>query len=157
MKSKSSVLSTDFWFGIVSLVVLIAFWTQTGKLSAQVKVMPRVVLAIGIVSDLLVIAKALKNPVAKEECAYNKTRCILTGFVVFAIVALLLAFSSAIGMYLSLFLSIVAISVAICVKENGWNWKKIGFFILYDLIVTAILFLFFRVFLSINTPTGILI
>lgn len=157
MKSKSSVLSADFWFGIVSLVVLIAFWTQTGKLSAQVKIMPRVVLAIGIVSDLLVIAKALKNPVAKEECAYNKMRYILTGFVVFAIVALLLAFSSAIGMYLSLFLSLVVISGTICVKENGWNWKKIGFFILYDFIVTAILFLFFRVFLSINTPTGILI
>ncbi len=157
MKSKSSVLSADFWFGIVSLVVLIAFWTQTGKLSAQVKIMPRVVLAIGIVSDLLVIAKALKNPVTKEECAYNKMRYILTGFVVFAIVALLLAFSSAIGMYLSLFLSLVVISGTICVKENGWNWKKIGFFIMYDFIVTAILFLFFRVFLSINTPTGILI
>ena len=157
MKSRSALYSIDFWFGTGSIIVFAVFLSQLGKLSGQVKVMPMIVMAIGMISAVIVTARSVMHPAERKEAQYDKARYIISGFVVFAIVALLLWFSDAIGMYLSLFLSLVVISTAISIKENGLNWKKIGFFVLYDLIVTIVLFIFFYVCLAIDTPMGLLI
>lgn len=157
MKTKSVLHSIDFLFGIGSLITFIIFWSQLGKLNDQVKIMPKIVMLIGIISAIIIIIRSLRNPVENTAKQYDRSRYIISGFIVFAVVSLLLWFSETIGMFLSLFLSLLVLSCSICIKEKYFDWKRIGLFALYDLAVTVVLFIFFHVFLSIDTPSGFLI
>lgn len=154
LKSKS-----DLFLGIGSIGLLAVMWSQTYKLKGNAGLVPRVVLIVGAIAALLICINAFTLKEGVEEKKKPKTPGILIviGCCVFVFIVAMMLLVEVIGMYTCLYACIAAISVSMTVLENGWNWKKIGIAMLYDLIVILLIYLLFHSFLKINTPTGALI
>lgn len=150
----------DFVFGAAAIVVMIAFWTQTYKLSGSVRLMPRVIIVLAIISSLVIMVKTVLrketgNGDGEQKKKSGKQAAVGAGIFLFII--LLMALAEVIGMYVCLYLSLAAISVSISVIKDGWNWKKILGELLYNLVVICVIYVLFHVLLKVNTPAGILI
>ncbi len=154
LKSKS-----DLFLGIGSIGLLAVLWSQTYKLKGNAGLVPRAILIVGAIAAILICINAFTMKEGADEEKKPKTpgMLILIGCCVFAFVVAMMLLVEVIGMYVCLYASIAAISVSMTVLENGWNWKKIGIALLYDLIVILLIYLLFHTFLKINTPTGALI
>lgn len=143
--------------GIIAFIVVI--WTQTLELSDTVRLLPRIVMAIGMLMGLGILIMSFfgtGNEVKKPPRSNSaQTTAIGIVLLVFAVVMMLLV--KVIGMYTCLFLIITALSLTITWVREGFTWKKVWATILYDVVVMVIIFVLFHTFLGLSTPDGVFI
>ena len=147
----------DFWFGLGFSAVLFIFWTQISKIKAETaRVMPTVlIIAAWVCCAVISVRAVLSEPAAqKKKTPLNQVICLL---VVLFFSSIMLIFAKTIGMYTSIFLMICAISLSIEYMEGKLTAKKVLLAICYDLVIIAIIYVLFSVFLQVPAPKGILI
>jgi len=119
--------------------------------------MPRLVIGLGCICAVVILLKAWMNLNTGEKGKEIDRKQVVVGVAVFLFITLLMVFAKHIGMYVSTYLSILAISLTICYFEHGLNRKAFIKAALFDLIVLAITFLLFSIVLKVNSPKGFLI
>ena len=155
--NKDFYKKLDFWSGIGIILGLMVFWSQIPKIRSEAaKVMPSIVIIGGWICCIIIIIKTIiAEPQKKPKALPRKLTLILLG--VLAFVTLVLLSLKVIGMYVSLFLAISAVSLSITYIEHGMHARKMLYSILYNVIVITVIFFLFNIFLKVNTPKGILL
>jgi hypothetical protein len=149
---------TDFFVGLGIIAFIILIWMQTLELPATVRFLPRIIMVICMLMGVGILVKSFfgKGKEAKKPQS-NSTNIMVIEIVLAVFAISMMALVDFIGLYTCLFLTIVAISLAITYVGYGFRWKKVLGTIFYDVAVIIIIYLVFHTFLGLNTPTGVLI
>jgi hypothetical protein len=144
--------------GLGIVVFLIAVYSQTADLEDSVRLFPRAVMLIGLLMGIGIIIKSFITPNGNKKDDVrigSKLMFIKIALLLFIFGMLMLV--KIIGIYTCIFFIISAISLTVTCVEYGLIWKKILFMSLFNLIVTAAIFILFNMVLGVLTPDGLLI
>ena len=139
MNIKQIKNKTDAWTGLGIIVFIIIVYLQTVDLEPAIKLLPRVVMAIGLLMGIGIFVRSFiseNTKVNKKEIKDLKLLVIKAALLLFIGGMLLLV--KTIGMYTCIFLVISAITLTITCIEHGFVRKKILFMVFYNLMVTAL-------------------
>lgn len=153
---KPCLAVADFCLGVFSIVFFAVCWIQVNDLAEEAQVMPHIAIIIGWICAVGIIIKSFHTKVTGDNKKKRDLRQVAVGVVSFLSITLFMVFASFIGMYVSVYLSILAISLTISYFEHGWDGKQMLKAALFDLIVLAITYLLFGMVLKVNTPRGFL-
>ena len=153
---KPSLAIADHCLGVFSIIFFSVCWIHVSSLAEEAQVMPHIVILLGCLCAIGVIVRALCNKTVAETQKKTNVRQVVIGILAFLIITLLMLFATVIGMYVSVYLSILIISLTINYFEHGWNRKQMLKAALFDLVVLGVTYLLFGVVLKVNTPKGIL-
>jgi|GEM_PF-1675878 len=152
----SKNLIEDLSFGVFTIILFVVCWVQVGKAAEETQVMPHLVIVLGLACTIGMMLKACRKKDGNEKKQEMDKKQILVGVCVFLFITLLMVFVKYIGMYVCVYLAILAISLTICYFEHGWDTRRFLRIALYDLVVLAVSYLLFGKMLQINTPKGFL-
>ena len=147
----------DLFVGIGILVFVCVLFGQTTALADTVRLMPRIAMGIAAAAAIGIIVKSFLKEGEHADAAPTQRIVRISEWTVGAIVVVMLLAIPYVGMYASLFVIITAVSVTLCLLENGIVWKKLLGVLLYDVAVIAVIYLLFHQVLSLQTPRGILL
>ena len=149
---------TDFFLGLGIIAFMAFVWTHTFKLPQSVRMVPRFVLGVSIMAGAGISIQSLFRKDSQGErhgSRFSSKTAIEISLLVFSIVMLLLV--RAIGMYVSLFLILTAISLVIVHFQDGLTLRNGLSTVFYDAMVGVVVYLLFHVVLRVSTPSGVLI
>lgn len=148
----------DFFVGLGIIAFIVVIWTQTFELADTVRMLPLIVMAIGILMGLgILIMSFFRAGNQEKKPKSNSVNMTVIGIILLAFNVVMMMITEVIGMYTCLFLIITSISLTITCVRYGFAWKEVLSAILYDVVVIVIIFLLFNTFLGLSTPTGVLI
>ncbi|MFP5528630.1 tripartite tricarboxylate transporter TctB family protein [Peptococcus simiae] len=145
---------STYFLGSIILLLCILAWIQTNEITPPAHIYPRAILGITAGLTLLMLFRTIqgKSPDFLKK-PFEHARLVQI-FIVIALTGLFILGMQFLGFYVSTFLYIVA---GVLYLEEHINKHSILSAIILSVVVDAIVYLAFNVFLSVPTPVGLLI
>lgn len=140
--------------GIITLAVSFIFWNDAAGIRPPAHIYPKTIIAIAAFLGVALLVQGIffpKNVAQTKPFAGLKYKRVLLTIIATIIYYFSLTF---IGFYVSSFFYIIVLTWLLGTREVGVKvFAKLGTF---SIIVMVLIYLAFKVFLSVPTPTGIL-
>ncbi len=145
-----STKKADIYAGISSIIVALAFYSQTGELAVESKVLPLVLIVFLTVSGVVLMIRGF---ISKNDKPLVADIVYSRAFIMLAAAAVYLAAIIYIGFYTSSFIFLVLMSWLL--NDQGRSLKTLGVSVVFGIIITAAVYLTFTLSLKVPTPIGL--